>query len=120
MSSFKWNQAVLDRVRRKTMEALIDLGEDTAHEAQRHAPVGVYPPGSGRTGGSLVNSIRLTEAKDGVVYVLAGGKAGGKNVPYAKMREYVNNKNPHTRFYMKNALQWAYDNREKYFKGITK
>lgn len=111
MSNFKWNDAVLNRVRQKTMEALIDLGEDTAHKAQQGAPV---------LTGALVNSIRISEGGDNTIYVLAGGTASGYNVPYARRREYENPKNPNSRFYMKNALQWAYDNREKYFKGVTK
>lgn len=118
-ASFKWNQAVLDRIKHKTMEALVDLGEDTAYEAQRHAPVGVYPAESGRTGGALVNSIRTTKT-DNQVIILAGGKADGKYIPYARIREYVNYKNPHTRFYMRNALEWANNNISKYFKDITK
>lgn len=93
------------------MEALIDLGEDTAFKAQQGAPV---------LNSGLVNSIRITESKGNTILVLAGGTASGYNIPYAKRREYENNLHPNKRYYMKNALQWAYDNRMKYFKGITK
>lgn len=110
-ASFKWNQAALDRIKHKTMEALVDLGQDTAYQAQRGAPVDT---------GALVNSIHIDDSKENVVYVLAGGKVGPFNVPYARRREYENRLHPNTRFYMKNALEWAYKNRNKYFKDITK
>lgn len=108
---FKWNEAALSRLRKNITTALISLGMDTANEAQRKAPVDT---------GALVNSIRMSKTNENQVVVLAGGTASGYNVPYARFREYNNNLHPGTRFYMKNALEWANKNVNKYFKGITK
>ena len=42
------------------------------------------------------------------------------NVKYAKIREYINNKNPKKRFYMKRALESSVWKIQKYFnKNIT-
>ena len=37
------------------------------------------------------------------------------NVPYARIREFVNKKNPHTKFYMKRALESSENEIEKIF-----
>lgn len=108
---FKWDEAKLARILKNSMEALADLGEDTAYEAQKSAPVDT---------GALVNSIRLSKIGDNEVVVLAGGTASGYNVPYARFREYNNDLHPNTRLYMHNALDWASRNINKYFKDITK
>lgn len=108
---FKWNETTLARIRKNIATALLSLGMDTANQAQRKAPVDT---------GALVNSIRMSKTSDNEVVVLAGGTASGYNVPYARFREYNNNLHPNTRFYMKNALEWANKNVNKYFKGITK
>lgn len=110
-SEFKWNEAKLAQIQKDITTGLVKLGHDTAYQAQKGAPVDT---------GALVNSIRTTDIKDNTVYVLAGGTAGGYNVPYARRREYENPKHPNTRFYMKNALKWAQDNLNSYFKDITK
>lgn len=39
----------------------------------------------------------------------------GTNVKYAKLREYVNRKNPHTKFYMKRALESSLEQIKWYF-----
>ena len=110
-SKFTWNQQKLNEIRQNVMKGLMALGFDTANQAQEGAPV--------RTG-ALVNSIRTTTDNKDTVYVLAGGKAGRFNVPYARKREYHNNLHPNKRFYMTNAAKWAKDNYLKYFKGVTK
>lgn len=107
----KWDEAKLAKIQKNIMVALIKLGEDTAYCAQTMAPV---------DSGALVTSIRSSQLNDSEVVVLAGGKANGKYVPYARFREYHNNLHPSTRFYMRNALDWAGNNIEKYFKDITK
>ena len=38
-----------------------------------------------------------------------------EKVPYAKLREYVNKKNPHKRFYMKRALESSIKEIEDFF-----
>ncbi len=119
-SKLTWNQQKLDQIKQKTMEALVDLGQDTAQQARDGAPFGVYPPETKRIGGSLINSIRVTSDNKDVVYVLAGGKVDRFSVPYARRREYENNLHPNRRFFMKNAMEWAKKNYLKYFKGVTK
>lgn len=39
----------------------------------------------------------------------------GTNVKYAKLREYKNRKNPHTKFYMKRALDSSVEKIQKIF-----
>lgn len=110
-ADFKWNQTTLSRLRHNIMKTLVKLGEDTAYRAQTGAPVDT---------GALINSIRASKISDNEIMVLAGGTASGYNVPYARKREYENNLHPGTRFYMRNALDWANNNIASYFKGITK
>lgn len=109
--SFKFNQARLKKLRRDVMARLIEMGNEIANKAKEKAPY---------DSGDLANSIRSTEPQDGVVWVIAGGVFNGVNVPYAKRREYENNKNPHTKYYMRNAFQEVTANYWDYFKGITK
>lgn len=52
--------------------------------------------------GALKASGRV-EKIEGGSQVTFGGVANGVNVPYAKLRHYVNNKNPHTKYYLENA-----------------
>lgn len=118
-SEFKWNEGALSKLQKNITEALWDLGFEAEAHAKSAAPVGVYPKKSGRVGGALVNSIRVHKTKNQVV-ILAGGTIRGKYIPYARFREYNNNLHPNTRFYMKNALQWANDNVDEYFKDVTK
>lgn len=89
---------------------------DVANEAKRGAPADT---------GALINSIRVVSllsnpARNALVMVLAGGKVGGKNIAYAKYREYNNRKNPQTKFYMYKAFKSLEENYQKYFKGLTK
>lgn len=108
---FKWHTSELNRLKRNTIGCMINFGYRIAAEAQRGAPVDT---------GALVNSIRSTTNNTDQVMILAGGSVAGKKIPYAKRREYENRKNPHTRFYMKNAFSWGEQNYQKYFKGVTK
>lgn len=117
---FTWNQPRISQLKQDVNKAMVTAATDVHNEAKRNAPVGVYPKGSRRTGGTLRNSIRVDADKKDQVYVLAGGKNGGKVVPYAKFREYNNRKNPQTKFYMSRAFASLKDNYQKYFKGIAK
>lgn len=117
---FTWNQPRISRLKQDVNKAMVTAAIDVHNAAKRNAPVGVYPKGSGRAGGTLRNSIRVDTDKKDQVYVLAGGKNGGKSVPYAKRREYENRKNPQTKFYMSRAFASLKDNYRKYFKGIAK
>lgn len=109
---FKWNNAKLSSLKRNTQQGLVMMAYDVANQAKQNAPYDT---------GALRNSIRVKPVNDGVD-VIAGGSSGGKSVPYAKMREYENRKNPHTKFYMKRALNTVLQSnwKQKYFGGITK
>lgn len=108
--SFKFNQSRLKKLRGDVMVGLIDMGNEIANQAKANAPY---------DSGDLVNSIRSTE-EDGVVWVIAGGVFNGVDVPYAKRREYENNKNPHTKHYMENAFRDVTADYWDYFKRVTK
>lgn len=118
--TFKWDISKINQLKRNVISDMINLGFKIAAEAQRGAPVGVYPKGSKKSGGSLLNSIRTTTNNKDEVLVLAGGSFSGKKVPYAKRREYENNKNPHTKYYMRNSFKWGEENYQNCFKGVTK
>lgn len=108
---FSWNQARISQLKQDVNKAMVTAAIDVSNDAKRGAPVDT---------GALVNSIRVDTDKADEVYVLAGGKVGGKSVPYAKFREYNNRKNPQTKFYMSRAFASLKDNYLKYFKGIAK
>lgn len=120
--TFKLNQSAINQVERNAVLGLLKMGYDINNRAKSKAPVGVYPPKSGKTGGALVNSIRVDESdmQGGTVYVLAGGTTDGYKVPHAKRREYENNKNPHTKYYVRDSFNEVTKNYTNYFKGITK
>lgn len=109
--TFTWNHPRIDRLEQNVNKAMVTAAIDVSNEAKRGAPVDT---------GALVNSLRVDTDKADQVYVLAGGKVGGKNIPYAKRREYENRKNPQTKFYMSRAFASLKDNYQKYFKGIAK
>lgn len=109
--TLKWNQATFDRVHRNITQAMLKMGYAIANQAQRNAPVDT---------GALVNSIRVTTDGADIVYILAGGSVGGRNIPYALRRECENNKNPGKRLYMTRAFEQEAKNYTKYFKDITK
>lgn len=111
--SFKWNTVKIQQIKHNTIMGLIKMGYDINNRAKAKAPV---------LTGTLVNSIRVdvTERDQGNVYVLAGGTAGVYKAPYARRREFENNKHPNTKHYMRNAFNEATKNYSKYFKEITK
>lgn len=120
--TFKLNHTTVDKVEKNAVLGLSQMAYDINNRAKSKAPVGVYPPKSGKTGGTLVNTIRVDESdkRGGTFYVLAGGTAGSYKAPYARRREFENNKNPHTKYYMKNSFDEVEKNYANYFKGITK
>lgn len=109
--TFKWNQARLNGLKTNVMARMLNLGFKTATEAQHGAPVMTS---------ALINSIRTTTDHKSTVYVLAGGSFAGKNVPYARRREYDNNLHPNKKYYMKNAFGWLNEHYATEFKGVTK
>lgn len=89
---------------------LFRMGYDIHNKAKMLAPV---------LTSALQNSIRVEE--DGYdVYVVAGGRVGGKEIRYAAIRELVNNAHPWTAHYMENAMNTVMtgDYLKKYFGGI--
>lgn len=106
---FSWNQSTLNRLRINATHRLLKLAYQINNKAKSNAPV---------LTGALVNSIRVDEAGDNTVYVIAGGKAFGKSVPYAELREYVNNAHPNTRYYMKRAFQDGVRNFKEDFRNL--
>lgn len=109
--SFTWNGARVNRLKKDLTKAMVTAAIAVSNDAKRGAPVFT---------GALVNSIRVDATKEGAVYVLAGGKVGGKKIAYAKYREYNNRKNPQTKFYMFKAFKNLEQNYPKYFKGLAK
>lgn len=108
---FSWNHRAISRVKNNANSDTLSLAFAISGQAMRGAPV---------LTGALVNSIRVTDDHAGTIFVVAGGKVGGKNIPYAKKREYQNKAHPEKRFYMKKAFQWGQDNFQRYFQGVTK
>lgn len=107
---FTWNRPKLSKTKDNSKKATLALGFATANMAMKGAPV---------LTGALVNSIRVTDDSEGKIYILAGGKVGGKNIPYAKRREYENKAHPEKKEYMKKAFKWAEENYKKYYEGVT-
>lgn len=76
--TLKWNKSVINGIDNKATKGLIRLGYDIANQARRNAPY---------LTGALSNSIRVEE-NAGVVQVIAGGKAGSKDIRYAAIQEF--------------------------------
>ena len=87
------------------------MGFDIAAQARRNAPY---------LTGALRNTIRVNEANDGTIEVIAGGTFGGRKVDYAWIREQGPNRNPLTEHYMENAKNTIMtgDYMQKYFGDI--
>lgn len=108
--SFKLDHAKLNKVQNNVMAGVKKMGWDIASQAQRNAPV---------LTGTLVNSIRVEDTSKTTVEVIAGGKYGGRNVPYALLRENVNRSHPSTTHYLERAFKSITKDWQKYFKGVT-
>ena len=108
-----WDNQALGTIENKTMKSLFTLGFDIAAQARRNAPY---------LTGALRSTIRVQEAGNNTVNVIAGGSFGGKKVPYAWIREQGPNRNPATEHYMENAQKMimAGNYMQKYFGDITK
>lgn len=76
--TLKWNMSAINGVESKAMRGLIRMGYDIANQARRNAPYQT---------GALSNSIRVEE-NAGSVEVIAGGKAGSKDIRYAAIQEF--------------------------------
>lgn len=76
--TLKWDRAKISNIETKAVTGCIRMGYDIANQARRNAPY---------LTGALANSIRVEE-NAGEVSVVAGGKIGGKNIPYAAIQEF--------------------------------
>lgn len=112
-ASFSWNTARLARVRSQFGKGMLRLGAAVASQARSNAPVKT---------GNLTRSIRTDATKENLVFVVAGGNAGGFSVPYARRREFENNLHPDTKYYMHRAFDTVVrrGNIAQYFKEVTK
>ena len=72
----------------------LTMATEILRRAQFIAPVGEV------NGGGLVNSGRVDRNGLASYAVSFGGTSGGFSVPYAKMRHFVNKKNPQTLGYL--------------------
>lgn len=114
-----WNDKAISNIENKTMKGLMTMGYDIANQARRNAPYKT---------GALRNSIRVQEASGEIVEVIAGGKLGGKNIPYAAIQEFGGRAGRNHsvtiigRHYMEQAKEYIMsgDYLKKYLGGITK
>lgn len=113
----QWDKSAIQSIENKAIKGLVRMGYDIANLARFNAPY---------LTGALANSIRVEEDA-GEVLVVAGGKMGGKNIPYAAIQEFGGyaGRNHSVRIagkhYMERAKNhiMAGDYLSKYFGGIT-
>lgn len=108
--TFKIDQSKLNQIEQNIMVGVKKMGWAIANQAQRNAPV---------LTGALVNSIRVEDKNPTTVEVIAGGKYGGRDVPYALIRENVNKAHPSTTHYLERAFDSVVKDWQKYFKGVV-
>lgn len=105
--SFTWNEPVIASLKNNIMARMLSMGYKINNTAKANAPY---------LTGALVNSIRVDTSEEDVVYVIAGGKVGGKSIPYAKRQEYENKRHP---YYMRNAFRDVTRNYKQFFKDLA-
>ena len=108
-----WYQNEINQIRRNFMRGMVKMGNAMHNQAKVNAPV---------LSGALRNSIRVdATSSPNTVWVRAGGQVGAYNVPYARRREFENNKHPSTKYYMTRAYnRIVTGNINQYFKEIVK
>lgn len=108
-----WYQNEINQIRRNFMRGMVKMGIAVQNQAKINSPV---------LTGALRNSIRVdATSSPNTVWVRAGGQAGVYNVPYARRREFENNKHPSTKYYMTRAYnKIVTGDINKYFKEIVK
>ncbi len=106
-----WDDRKISLVNEKAKKGLFRLGFDIAAQARRNAPY---------VTGALRSTIRVQNAGDDAIEVIAGGTFAGRSVPYAWIREQGPNRNPATEHYMENAKNsiMSGDYMNKYFGGL--
>lgn len=85
---FKWNTKNVELIQRKFQIGLVKMAYAVSNQAKHNAPYKT---------GALKNSIRVTDKSSATVsqgtsgvnelFVLAGGKVGGKSIAYARIHE---------------------------------
>lgn len=107
--SFKIDQSQLAKIQVNIMSAVKSMGWAIANQAQRNALV---------LSGALVNSIRVEDKNPTMVEIIAGGNYGGREVPYALLREHENRAHPGTTHYLERAFGSVTKDWQKYFRGV--
>lgn len=115
--TIKWDWGEIKGIENKTAKGLVLMGYDMASIARSNAPY---------LTGALSNSIRVEEDA-GDVFVIAGGKMGGKDIRYAAIQEFGGyaGRNHSAKItgkhYMERAKDFvmAGDYIKKYFGGIA-
>lgn len=107
----EWNNARISLLNKDAVKGLFKMGYDIASQARSNAPY---------VTGALRSTIRVQEADDNTVEVVAGGSYGGKVVDYAWKREQGPNRDSSTEHYMENAANTIMtgDYIKKYFGDI--
>lgn len=116
--TLRFNQGAIQAIENKTIKGLLRMGYDMANLARSNSPY---------LTGALSNSIRVEE-DTGDVLVIAGGKAGGKDIRYAAIQEFGGQagRNYSVRITGKHYMERAKDHimagdyLTKYFGGITR
>lgn len=80
-------------------DASNEIGITGVAELQSNCPVGVYPQGSGRTGGTLRRSLTFKKSKSSNKYTITFGT----NIPYAPYTEL--RPNVKTKGWMRNTMK---------------
>lgn len=115
--TLKWNTGAIQSIENRAMKGLLRMGLDIGNQARDNAPYDT---------GALSNSIRV-QANGEFVEVIAGGKYGGKNIPYAAIQEFGGNAGRRGSVYItgKHYMERAKDHimagdyLKKYFGGIV-
>lgn len=109
----KWNESNISLMNKKAVNGLFKLGFDIAAQARINAPY---------LSGALRSTIRVSEVSSDTIEVIAGGSFGGRDVPYAWVREQSNKLHPSRAHYMENAQKaiMVGNYMQKYFGDITK
>lgn len=110
-TTLKWDNSKISLMNKNAVQGLFKMGFDIASRARFNAPY---------LTGALRNTIRVSDAGENTVEVIAGGNFGGKVVNYAWIREQGPNRNPATEHYMENAMKsiMTGDYMKKYFGDI--
>ena len=108
----KWDNKNISLINKKAVQGLFRMGFDIATQARVNAPY---------VTGALRSTIRVEEASDNSVEVIAGGSFGGRIVNYAWKREQGPNRLRSTEHYMENAKKMVVSGNymKKYFGDIT-